>query len=263
MSPRLDESRPMAISVDERALTRILTAIVAFFAAAHLLSQAAVRWLGPERLLNKGGLMTLVDQFNLDGEMNLPTYYSCGLLALCGFLLVLVARRVRQTHAPMLWHWTILAWGFFTMSFDEFGGIHDRISVALASHAPGVAHGPLHYVWIVVGIPFVAVIGAFYIPFLLHLSGPFRRSMMLAGAVYVGGVLGMEMIGGWYSDRHGQNLFYMVLVAIEESMEMGGCILFARCLLRYLATDVDEVRLTFRRTTAAVSAPLFRERLSA
>ena len=138
-------------------------------------------------------------------------------------------------------HWSVLSMLFFAMSFDEFSSIHERFGefLRLHYHAPG--HGVLHFTWVVFGLPFVAIVGSLYLPFLLALPRRIRNAMCLAGLVYVSGVLGMELLDGWYLDRNGENTVYLLLTMAEELLEMAGVILFIRCLLR-AARDLPSAR---------------------
>ena len=57
----------------------------------------------------------------------------------------------------------------------------------------------------------------------------------MAGAVYVGGAIGMEMIGGFYQDVYGYDLTYVLLQTIEEVGEMLGIVIFIYALCYYLS----------------------------
>jgi hypothetical protein len=52
----------------------------------------------------------------------------------------------------------------------------------------------------------------------------------------------MEMIGGWYEGLHGMdNLPYVIMSAIEETMEMSAIVLFIYSLLEYLRVHLPNV----------------------
>lgn len=243
MEPRSAGSRSFVIPVRERTLVRRLTWIIAVLVAAHLAGVALLAAFGREALHRKG-LLLIIQQFNLDEEMNVPTYFSCFLLATAGLLLLIIARRVRETGQPMLLRWRVLSGMFFAMSFDEFASLHERAGDILKRYFHAPEHGAMHFTWVVAALPFVAIVGALYLPFLLALPRRFRNAMFLAGVTYVGGALGMEMLDGWYADHHGENTVYLLLTAIEETLEMSGATMFIGCLLRYLAEQAGEIRLT-------------------
>jgi hypothetical protein len=63
-----------------------------------------------------------------------------------------------------------------------------------------------------------------------------RLRFIVAGLVYVGGALGMEVPLGLWAARHGEdNLGYVLIDFVEEVMEMSGAALFLLSLLRHLA----------------------------
>ena len=67
---------------------------------------------------------------------------------------------------------------------------------------------------------------------------------MIAGSLYLGGAIGIEMLGGRQAELHSfENLTYQLFAHLEESLEMAGVILFIHALLRYLAEQYPEIRL--------------------
>jgi hypothetical protein len=230
------------ITLSGKRIVRVLTCLVLFFGIAHLVSAVLMEAIGREQI-HRMGLTVVFDQFNLNEETNLPTYYSSFLLAFGGALLLLTARIERYAARPMPVRWRVLGFGFLAMSFDEFASIHEKIGSFLKLHTHAPEHGVLHFNWLIAGIPFVALLAAIYLPFVLRLPRPLRNGLVLAGVVYVGAAVGLEMIGSWYSDRFGEeNLGYAVQVLCEETMEMTGVILMIRCLLSHLARQVGEIR---------------------
>src|SRR4051794_28078014 len=126
MTPRLQNSDPLLIALTPQRVVRVLTGIALCFACAHLIGAAVVAIVGSARLHHLGVLI-FIDQFNLNEEMNLPTYYSSFLLAFGGALLLLTARRVQENGEPMAFQWRFLGVCFLAMSFDEFAAIHEHI----------------------------------------------------------------------------------------------------------------------------------------
>jgi hypothetical protein len=58
---------------------------------------------------------------------------------------------------------------------------------------------------------------------------------MLAAFLYIGGALGMEMVGSYIAEWQGQqNLLYALVATTEEVIEMIGIIVFIYGLLYYL-----------------------------
>jgi hypothetical protein len=66
---------------------------------------------------------------------------------------------------------------------------------------------------------------------------------MIAAALYIGGAVGLELVGGRYAEMHGlKNLTYSMIATAEETLEMAGVIVFIYALLRYIADNYIEVR---------------------
>ena len=73
--------------------------------------------------------------------------------------------------------------------------------------------------------------------FLRSLEPRTRRSCFLAAAMYLGGALGMEALGGlWLSTGHTQRGVYMALATGEETLEMLGAGYFLIVMLRHLVS---------------------------
>jgi len=188
----------------------------------------------------------LVRLFGLREEGTVPAWFSGGLLILCGATLALIALAERRKPDGWPIHWGFLAAIFFALSFDEVAAMHE-----LAGHflrqvfAPG---GPFTFVWVVPAIVLLALLLAFYRRFLMALPRRHARMFLVAGAVYVGGALGMEMVGGAYFDANDRqvDLAYALIASVEETMEMIGLALFLRALADYIAARWGAWRVDFR-----------------
>jgi hypothetical protein len=70
--------------------------------------------------------------------------------------------------------------------------------------------------------------------------------MLLAGSLYVGGVLGLELVGAaLVSAELKDSVFYSLEVLIEEMLEMSGVVVFVYVLVAHLARELPEVRIGF------------------
>ncbi|MCZ0904903.1 hypothetical protein ON021_33910, partial [Microcoleus sp. HI-ES] len=107
--------------------------------------------------------------------------------------------------------------------------------------------GIFYFVWVIPGAIFVAVTALAYLKFLRHLPRKTRDFFLLAGSIYVGGALGMEMVGGYYADAVGQrNLIYGLMVCVEEILEMVGVIVFIYALLSYIGSHLETIDLRLK-----------------
>jgi hypothetical protein len=88
-----------------------------------------------------------------------------------------------------------------------------------------------------------------------------RRAFVLAGAIYIGGALGMEMIDGLYASLYGEkNLTYAFLTTIEETLEMLGIVVFLHTLLTYLKRYVTTIRISIGNNVLEVLPEIVPER---
>jgi hypothetical protein len=177
----------------------------------------------------------LVSRFYVDDEQNLPTMFSVFILGAAAVLLALIASRKGRELDPYTTRWKVLAIGFTYMSIDEGADIHE-MAVVPVRHLLGDGHlGIFYFAWV---IPFgliVAGLAIYFLQFLWSLPRPTAVRFIVAASVFLGGALGLELIGGWYADLHDKdNVGYMLLATIEETLEMAGIILFIRALLAYM-----------------------------
>ena len=102
----------------------------------------------------------------------------------------------------------------------------------------------LYFAWVIPGAVFVVLFSAIYIPFLLHLPMQTRVQIGVAGCVYVGGALGMELAGGYHADRYGEeNFAYSTIAAVEETMEMAGIVLFISALFGIMKNRIRSIEI--------------------
>lgn len=221
---------------------RILALVVA---SLTLLSLAAT--LSAAYLPASGGLAaqvqgSFVRLFYVDLEANVPTWYSSSVLLLCALLLALIAAARWQGRQPFARHWGALALLFLALSIDEAAILHE---MAIAPLRPLVAGQPLlYYAWVVPGAAAVVVVGVAFVPFLRHLPARARCLFVAAGAVYVGGALGLESASGLRAAGHGEgDLAYTLFATAEELLEMAGAVLFLFSLLDYASRQLGSLEL--------------------
>jgi hypothetical protein len=209
------------VSVSSRSLPLVL-----IIAALVLLACHAAIFLYHYRVAE---LHWLVRQlFDVDQENNLPTWYSQFLLLLASVLLWVCARQKASQGASFSGYWTTLAVGFLLMSVDEVAGVHESINSAIVvTWAIPAAFGAL-------------IIGLAFVPFLLQLPRMTALLFSVAGALYLTGALGAEIVGNDMVRNHLQDtLRYKMATMGEESLEMAGLILFLYALLRYMGRPGD------------------------
>lgn len=179
----------------------------------------------------------LLPLLSLSVEGNFPTWYSSLLLAGCGVLLLIVAAAVRQSGGQFRRRWALLGAVFLYMSLDEAVELHEHLGELVE------LHGVLYFSWVVPAGLAVLLLGLAYLPFLKHLPVRTRWRFIVAGLIYVGGALVLELPLGWWAERAGRhNLVYGLIDWVEETMEMFGATLFLLALLDHLR-ELGDLRL--------------------
>jgi hypothetical protein len=188
------------------------------------------------------GFITL---FDLNREGNIPTWFSVILMVLCALLLALIAAARRSSGDRWFRHWAGLGMIFALMSIDEFTQLHERVMFMLNRRYDFC--GLLTNAWVLPAFVFLALLAIVYARFLLALPGRSCRWFILSGAVYISGVVGIEMISGLMKRTHGmESLGFALSTTLEETLEMTGLALFIYALLDYAARQRLEWRLCFR-----------------
>ena len=171
--------------------------------------------------------------FDLDEEEGLGTWFSALILFTAGLLSLFQARYPGTT--PTRWHfcWTLLAIGFCVLSLDEVAGFHEFVNTVVEG-----TH------WTFFAAILVLVVGILFIPFLASLPSKTRWLLVIAGAIYVGGAVGVEAATIWHEENDQlDTLGYNLWTAVEEFMEMAGIILYIFALLAHIANNREGARL--------------------
>lgn len=200
---------------DEAALARAWMIASALVAALGLVAELGEYLFdAPPRV---------VELFSLSYEANVPTWYASVLLFSCALVLGSIARIARAKRGQ----WGILGAIFAYLSLDEAIEIHEHLGALVPSRV-------IYFGWVVPAAIVVALVGVAYVPFLRALDAATRRRFVVAGAIYVGGALGMELPLGLWTGAYGDdNLGYGLIDFAEESMELAGATLFLRALLAH------------------------------
>ncbi len=224
------------IPVATKKLVRALTVTTVLLLVASVI---AGMW---EYGFDQDSVTTLVHLFELNEELNVPSFFSTLLLLGAGLILACVTQLKRAGGDPMVSKWATLSVGFVVMAYDEAFSVHERLVTPMRSLLGGHEPGVLYYAWVVPGIVLVVLLGLYFVGFLRSLPTQVRRTFLLAGLIYLVAAIGIEMIEGNYADVHGdKNLGFAMLTNIEESMEMVGVIIFLDALLAYIGRTYEVV----------------------
>lgn len=180
--------------------------------------------------------------FDLGREGNLPTLFGGALLLGAAALLAVAARGERAAGRPAA-AWSALSGIFVFLAFDEWLSFHEAlikpIKILLS------LEGPLRFAWVLPYGLFTGAVGVSCLGLLRRLPARTRNLFVAAGAIYVGGALGCELIGGIIEQRLGrESAAWALEVLVEESLEMGGAVLFLYAIADYLRGG-PAVRVSF------------------
>lgn len=223
----------MTLAVPASRLLRLLLVAVAIL---HVLSFTATfiyHGLGVQGPYELGWVVRF---FYMDKEKNLPTWFASGVLLLTTYVLWETGTAAKAFGTGYVRHWRILAFVFAFLSLDEIAQIHEVGSRAKIIGAEGTSY----LSWIAIAAPLVIVFTVSYLRFLARLPAKVRWLIVAGGCVFVGGSVGMEIIGAFTSKelvgvQTGlASMKYIVAASIEELLEMLGNITFLYAIALYL-----------------------------
>ncbi len=179
-------------------------------------------------------------QFHLDGEYNISAIFSSLMLALSAYLLTLIYFKTEQSKRNK--YWLVLAFLFSFLAADELLSFHEQLILPLRSYFE--LTGYLYFSWVLAGMLLVLIVLLSSLSFLRSLPRYFFKRFLIAGLIYLTGVIGMEMIGakeaydsgyiyGWVATKE-RGVTYAIIVTIEETLEICGILYFNSLLAQYL-----------------------------
>jgi hypothetical protein len=226
-------------SMSPPRVTRVLSGVVASLVLLSVASQLARRLLP-----DFAGRDLATSVFDLDGEWNLPAIYQALSMLACATLLWLIARAEQLGGSRLARRWRLLSLLFVGLALDELLGFHEALNAHLQL---GAMSRFTRFSWVAVGAAFAAAVALLFSGFLVRLPAATRRGLLLAGAIFLAGSLGVEAVGGHLSRTLGQDsLVYLATVDIEEALEMAGIVVFLYTLLAHLRRILSAVVLELR-----------------
>lgn len=176
-------------------------------------------------------LTGLAKLFDFNEEANITTLFSTLILIGCSILLYTIFKRSRRNQDNFQKHWFILSVAFAFVAIDEFCGLHERL-IPIISDAYSLP-SYLKYSWV---LPYggAVLIGISYvIPFIKNLPAKISSLFVLSAFLYLGGAVGMELIGGNHHEIYGnETVLYATYYTLEELLEMIGSTLFLFSLIQ-------------------------------
>jgi hypothetical protein len=197
-------------------------------------------------IVGTGTVLKDLRHFALDAEHSLPTWFESLSMAVASGLLAIMAA-LSHRHDPVnRWHWTLLAVVFILLSMDEAVAFHEATMTPLREALK--LTGFLHFSWVILAAPILLALAIFYVPFLFRLPWRTALRFTIAGAMFVGGAFGLELVGGYFASTAGmESLPYKIAATCEETLEITGMVLFVTSLLRHLSETAPVLHVEFGR----------------
>ncbi len=181
----------------------------------------------------------LLDRIHVDREVSLPTWYNQALLLLAAGLAGVIYKLHKKNKHRKYWLATAII--FTILSIDEGVSLHEMLMEPMQSllHITG---GYFYFAWVIpIGIV-VLLLMAIFVRFFFSLPRSTRLLIAIAFILFIGGSVGMEMLGANYVSRinegfgqqeHWQTV-YTIYTGLEEFLEMTGIVVFIYALLEYI-----------------------------
>lgn len=221
-------SRESVLAIETTPRAYLFIAVPVVFA----LSAMGALALFSTFVLGHGSVYGLVPLFLLNAEANIPTFFSALNLILCGLLLLLIATFTARTGGRFVASWVLLGLGALFVGVDEAAQIHELLDAN-----PQWTLGMMRKE----DSPFVVVYGLLTLglavaTFRLFLRLPTRYKVLFTSTavLYVGGALGLELVGARELTTAGATWYYEVVNGMEEVLEMAAVTLLNASLLGYI-----------------------------
>src|SRR5215216_1230328 len=254
----------MVLAISVKKIVRAMIIAVLVITLVSFLARVAMCMWGQE------GYLQPLRIFDVGEERSIPTWFESLQFLLCSILLAVIAVAKKRRSDRYSLHWGVLSIIFLLMSLDEVASIHEAIgqqSERLLHNITGFTPGgAISFFWVVPGAIFVFIVLLAYLRFLADLPQSTRRLFLFAGALFVLGALGLEMLSAQVSSssegianffgmelglsRHSGSALPKIMIGLqtcfEEMFEMLGLTAFVYALLAYIRSYVEDINVRIR-----------------
>jgi hypothetical protein len=186
-----------------------------------------------------GSMLGLLDLFKFASEKNIPTYFSSLILLISSLLLYLIYHSYKKDNPNDRRYWLVLSIVLLYLSVDELATIHELL-IQPTRDILGTTASWFHFAWVIPGMAICLILAAYFLKFYLRLPPRYKLLFGISALIFVGAVIGMEIIDGFFAPpAEGYSLVYVILTTIEESLEMIGIILFIYSLIDYIKSSIQ------------------------
>ena len=181
-------------------------------------------------------LHTVFWYFDVGREYNMATWYGSGLWLMLGVVAAAIAV-ARPTHRRSWWLLTVVA---LVASIDEYLEVHERLDVPgnwIAERLPF----DIGFTWVLIGAPIGLVVVALLARVVLSLPARARNGILLGGALFITGAIGVEFVNGMVLQRADWfvNNTYIYGTMVEELLEMSGVAIALASVISLFQHDAE------------------------
>lgn len=220
----------MKVTISAHRIFLMLFGIISFLTLASFTGHMIHMLTGHDTIF---GLRQL---FDMNGELNIPAWYSATALFATSLLLLGIYFVEKGNPDSPRFNWLFLSLVFQFLAYDEAFSVHEGLW--RMGHNFLVDLNMSYFTWILPAMVLVTLVFAVSFHFLFRLESNIRRLMMVSGAIYVGGAAFVEELCHLRRDAlttsEITDPLYIALSTCEEFMEMFGIALFIFALLRHL-----------------------------
>lgn len=211
-----------------------------------LSAYAFARLLGnesPAQQNNSVFLDTLFHSVYVDSEHNIPSWFNGTLwflTALTAFIISYLAKisQKKQIQRNSL----ILGLVACLASLDEFMMVHERLGVIL-THLKDYLPFDIFKIpvfWVVPGFFIALLVVGLLFKFIFYFPTNLRNNIFLAGILFLTATIVIETFSGIWVQRYGIDVYYTLIVHLEELLEMLAVSLAFSSLLRLIIFSKKE-----------------------
>jgi hypothetical protein len=203
--------------------------------------------------------MPFAELFDFDREGNISSWYNSTLFIIAAFASWLNFLHANQSDRRQRRHWQAIALIMLALSIDELVALHELLGAVTGLQSQ------FYFGWVIVVAPLAALLALSFIPFLLRLPRMIALILIVSGVIYLSGAVGLEIAAGKIVESIVQtprpemtpehwaliarNPAYLLEVALEESFEQCGLIVFIYGALRHLSQSGAVLRAGFSTAT--------------
>lgn len=191
--------------------------------------------------------------FDVGREINVPTWYS----SMMWIAVAVLAGYFARKSGRYSFSWWLFAAVGVLFSVDEMLELHERLDVVGAELAAFLPF-QLGFVWVIPGVLISLGIVAVLLRLILSLPRGVRLGLILAGATFVSGAIGVETLSGLVLAESGLVPAFFGLTLLEETFEMTGICLCIASLLHLIEYKAADGGTTYRLAGSARPATMAR-----